>query len=110
MTGHTLFVDGGFLASGSTSKLDGQKTGGHHILAGDFIADCESILNADPATSLNYAGVGASDHPTNCFGDNIPAIMSNKLNATRNPHRYSVGNACGKHYHPTLEEATVGQT
>ena len=38
---------------------------------------------------------------------NIPAIMSNKLNATRNPYRYSVGNLCGKRYHPTLEEQTV---
>jgi NAD(P)-dependent dehydrogenase (short-subunit alcohol dehydrogenase family) len=38
---------------------------------------------------------------------NIPAIMSNKLNATRHPHRYSVGNLRGKRYHPTLEEQTV---
>jgi hypothetical protein len=37
---------------------------------------------------------------------NMPAIVSNKLNATGNPHRYSVGNLRGKRYHPTLEEQT----
>lgn len=76
-------------------------------------ADLKQSLYAPDSITIRLVLLAAASRrpPNKCASDGAQvtsrAIMSNKLNATRNPHRYSVGNLWGKRYHPTLEEQTV---